>query len=319
MHVIVGAGPVGSRTALLLADRGERVRIVTRGGGGPRHREIERVAADATDAGRLAELTSGATALYNCANPPYHRWPELWPPLAVALLTAAQRSGAVLVTMSNLYGYGPVDTPMTEALPLRATSVKGRIRARMWQDALAAHEAGRARVTEARASDFLGARARSMLTDLVLPKVLAGKKASVPADLDAVHSSTYLGDVARTLVALATDERAWGRPWHVPTAPPVSIREIARQAAAMAGAPTPRLSSMPGAVLWLGGLFSPLAREFREVAYQFDKPFVLDSSAAQATFGLTPTPTADALRETVEALTGQTGSGAGRASKSMAE
>ena len=119
MHVIVGAGAVGSATANLLAAAGQPVRIVTRSGGGPAHPLIERVAADATDAATLCRLTGGAAALYNCANPPYHRWPEMWPPLGAAFLSAAERTGAVLVTMSNLYGYGPVDRPMTEDTPGR--------------------------------------------------------------------------------------------------------------------------------------------------------------------------------------------------------
>ena len=34
-HVIVGAGPIGSATARLLADDGHEVRVVTRGGAGP--------------------------------------------------------------------------------------------------------------------------------------------------------------------------------------------------------------------------------------------------------------------------------------------
>jgi hypothetical protein len=43
---------------------------------------------------------------------------------------------------------------------------------------------------------------------------------------------------------------------------------------------------MPNAV---GGLFRPDASEFIEMRCQFERPFVLDSSAAQETFGLTPT------------------------------
>jgi nucleoside-diphosphate-sugar epimerase len=191
---------------------------------------------------------------------------------------------------------------MTEKLPLRAGTVKGRVRARMWHDALAAHRAGRARVTEARASDYLGAGARSLVGDLVLPGVVAGRRALVPAALDVPHSFTYVGDVAGTLVALAGDERAWGAAWHVPTSPPVTIREVAERAAAIAGAPAPRLARMPGPVLWLGGLFSPVAREFREMRYQFERPFVLDSSAATDTFGLKATPIDDAVAETVAAL-----------------
>ncbi|MGC5018506.1 NAD-dependent epimerase/dehydratase family protein [Micromonospora sp. DT47] len=303
LHVIVGSGPVGTATARLLAERGDRVRVVTRRGTGPTHPAVERVAADAADADRLTALTEGAVALHNCANPAYHRWPTDWPPLAGALLAAAERTGAVLATVGNLYGYGPVDGPMTEETPLAATGVKGRVRNRMWADALAAHRAGRARITEVRGSDYLGAGGTS-LPMLVLPRVLAGQRALLPVNWDAPHSWTYIEDVARTLVAAATDPRAWGRAWHVPSAPAVSMRELATRAAALAGAPAPKLTRMPYPVLWLGGLVNPFARELRETAYQFDRPFLMDSDAATATLGIAPTPLDRSLKEIVAALRG---------------
>ncbi|MEU5827420.1 NAD-dependent epimerase/dehydratase family protein [Micromonospora tulbaghiae] len=301
LHVIVGAGPVGTATARLLAERGERVRVVTRRGTGPEHPAIERVAADATDADRLTALSEGADALYNCANPEYHTWPTDWPPLAAALLTAAERSGAVLTTVGNLYGYGPVDAPMTEATPLAATGVKGRVRNRMWADALAAHRAGRARITEVRGSDYIGLGGKS-LPMMVLPKVLAGQRVFLPVAWDAPHTWTYVGDVARTLVAAATDPRAWGRAWHVPSAPPMSMRAIADRAAERAGAPAPRLTRMPYPVLWLGGLADPFAREMRETAHQFAGPFVMDSTAASETFGIEGTPLDRVVDEMVTGL-----------------
>jgi uncharacterized protein YbjT (DUF2867 family) len=92
LHVIVGAGPVGSAAARHLVAAGHTVRLVTRRGTGPDDPAVERVAADATDVDRLAELSRGAQALYNCANPPYHRWTELWPPLAAAFRTAGSTS-----------------------------------------------------------------------------------------------------------------------------------------------------------------------------------------------------------------------------------
>lgn|GEM_PF-4985211 len=42
----------------------------------------------------------------------------------------------------------------------------------------------------------------------------------------------------------------------------------------------------------------PLLRELQETAYQRTRPYVLDSSAAQATFGLTPTPLCEGLAAT---------------------
>jgi nucleoside-diphosphate-sugar epimerase len=300
LHVIVGAGPVGSATARLLADNGHDVRLITRRGGGPEHERIHRIAADATES--LAKHTEGAAVLYCCAGPAYHRWATDWPPLGAALVRAAETSGAVLVTTGNLYGYGEVDAPMTEQLPMRPNSVKGRVRAKLWSDALAAHEAGRIRTAEVRGSDYLGANTVSSFSAMVLPKVLAGKRGSMPADLDAPHSWTYVGDVARTLVAVAADPNAWGRAWHAPTAAPLSIRALATRAAELAGAPTAQVSAMPGFVLRLAGLFNTSARELIEVQYQLRRPFVLDSSAATAAFGITPTPTDDALRETIEGL-----------------
>jgi hypothetical protein len=59
---------------------------------------------------------------------------------------------------------------------------------------------------------------------------------------------------------------------------------------------------MPYPVLRLGGLFNPMAHAARETQYQFRKPFVLDSTAAAAAFGISPTPLDDALHETIADL-----------------
>ena len=287
LHVIVGAGPVGTGAAKLLAARGERVRIVSRRGAGPAHAAIERVTADATQADRLAELATGAAALYNCANPLYHRWLSDWPPLAASLLSAAERSGAVLAVASNLYGYGPVTGPITDATPLAATHPKLRLRAEMWREALARHEAGRLRVTEIRSSDYI--EANSIMTVVLAKPILAGKRAFVPGALDVPHSWTAISDAARTLVAVATDARAWGKAWLVPTNPPLTVRALAARFAKVSGAPAPKLSAIPYPVMWATGLFVPLVRELRATHYQFASPFVLDSSVTEKTFGLAPT------------------------------
>jgi nucleoside-diphosphate-sugar epimerase len=305
-HVIVGAGPVGTATARALVGAGHEVTLVTRSGSGPEGPGITRASADASDPFALAEAVGAADALYNCANPPYHRWPELWPPLASSMLEVAARSGAVLVIMGNLYGYGPVDHPMTEDDPLAATGTKGRIRADMWNEASEAHRAGRVRVTEARASDFIAPGAvDSSHFGRNVERLLAGRKIRVMGDPDAPHSWTYVADVGRTLAVLATDERAWGRPWHVPGGPAVSQRELATRFCAVAGAPAPSVGAFPAATLTVGGVVSPQLRELKETLYQFDRPFVLDSSACTATFGIGATPLDEALADVADRATGR--------------
>jgi nucleoside-diphosphate-sugar epimerase len=299
-HVIVGAGAVGSAAALLLAERGEHVRLISRRGAGPEHVAIERVTADATDAERLAELTNGAAALYNCANPLYHRWLTDWPPLASALLTAAERSGAVLATMSNLYGYGPVNGPITQQTPLAATHPKLRVRAQMWADALAAHDAGRIRATEVRASDYI--EANGLLSTAMGKPLLAGKRAYAPVPLDVQHSWTSINDCARALVTVAADERAFGQAWLVPTGPALTLRQLAVRFAEVNKAPHAKVTAIPYPVIVATGLFSPLVKELRTTRYQFTRPFVIDSSATTQAFGLTPVPMDEALRDTAARL-----------------
>ncbi|MEV6210061.1 NAD-dependent epimerase/dehydratase family protein [Kitasatospora sp. NPDC051914] len=308
-HLIVGAGPVGTATARLLAERGEDVTVATRSGAaaaplpGIRHLRL-----DATDAAALTEAATGAAVLYNCANPAYHRWATDWPPLAAALLQAAERTGAVLATVGNLYGYGAVDGPMIEATPLAPNSVKGRVRARMWQDAHALHREGRIRATEIRGSDYLGPGARSILGDRILPRLLAGRSIQVLGSPDTPHSWTYTVDAARLLVAVGGDERAWGRPWHVPGNAPRTQRQVVEDLARTAGIPPVRVAPIPGAAVALLGLVNPLLRATRETVYQLRQPFVMDSTAAQEAFGLKPTPWEEILSAVVDSHRARTAS-----------
>ena len=293
-HVIVGSGPIGSSVARVLAERGESVRVVTRSGTGPTHPLIERIAADATDANRLTELTRDAVALYNCANPKYTRWETLWPPLAGAMLTAAQRTGAVLAITGNLYVYGPVPGGlMTERSPLAATGRKGRVRIKMWQDALA----GGVRTVEVRGSDYIGAGAASVFSAVLLPAIAKGRTAWAPGDPDAPHTFTYTGDMGRALVDLAGDERAWGQAWHVPSAPALSVRALADRYFAVSGAKPVPIRRLPRFVMRAAGTVVPMARELAEMDYQFYAPFIMDSSLTERTFNLTATDLDVSLRE----------------------
>jgi nucleoside-diphosphate-sugar epimerase len=302
LHVIVGKGPVGTTTAELLASQGHQVRVLSRSGGRSTD-AIEHRQVDAVDAAAVAAAAPGAAAIYNAVNPQYHRWVTDWPPVATALLTAAERTGAVLVTMGNLYGYGRPTGPMTPDSPLAATDTKGRVRARMWADMLAAHEAGRVRVTEARAADFVGPQVPADHSHLMrqLPALEKGRRAWVVGDPDVPRGWSSMDDVAATLAVLGTDERAWGRAWHVPSAIR-SQREALTDLAAALGRPAPKVSGIPWPVLRAVGLASPMMREVVDVRHQFDQPYVIDATATTATFGLTATPWDDVVAASVAAV-----------------
>lgn len=130
--------------------------------------------------------------------------------------------------------------------------------------------------------------------------MLAGKRARVLGDPDAPHTYTYVPDVAATLVALAADDRSWGRAWHVPSPTTGTTRQLLAAAAA-AGAPPPAVSSVPRWVLAALGAVVPPMRGMDEQLYQFERPFELDWSETTATFGIGPTPMGEAVAATVAA------------------
>lgn len=288
--------------AKVLAGEGQGVTIVSRRGTGPTLAGVRRAVADASSAESLLAAAPKADVIYNCANPRYWEWERDWPPMARAILSYAERSGAVVATCSNLYGYGPVDVPMTEALPLAATGAKGRIRAQMWLDAKAAHDAGRVRVTEVRGSDYIAPSEQSRVgSERVVPRILAGKTVSLMGALDQPHSWTSPLDVARLLAIVGRDERAWGRAWHVPSNPPRTQRQVVDDLADAAEVERVKVSRLPDALLWGMGVFSPMFRAFRETAYQMKRPYVLDDSATRTTFGMQPTPWPEILGDVIAA------------------
>ncbi|MFI5890505.1 NAD-dependent epimerase [Actinoplanes sp. NPDC051513] len=294
-HVIIGSGPIGSAVAGLLVDRGDTVTMVTRSGRGPSHPQITLAAADASDARRLTTLAEGAETVFNCANPKYTQWEKLWFPMNDAMIAAAKATDAVYVITGNLYVYGPQPGGhMNENTPMAAVGRKGKVRIKMWQDAL---NSG-VRTLEVRGSDYLGAGAVGIFSSVLLPAIEKGRTAWAPGNPDLPHSFTYTGDMARTMVALAGEERAYGKAWHAPTNPAVTIRDLTNRYTDMTGRPRLKLRALPRFVMRTAGLVVPMARELAEMDYQFYAPFRLDSTLTEQTFGLKPTSLDVPLHET---------------------
>ncbi len=306
-HLVIGAGAVGRSVTSALNALGHDVVVATRTAtpvSGARS-----MALDATNQVAVIAAAHGAASIINCVNPPYHQWATMWPPIADALLGAAEATGAVLVTMSNLYGYGDTGgAPMSESTPLMTAPggashgpVKGRIRAQMWDQALLAHQSGRARVVEARASDFIGAGLgdSAHLGDRVTKRVVAGKPVRVVGKPDQPHTFSFIGDVGRTLAALATNDQAWGRAWHVPSNQARTVAEVVADMAVAAGVGPVKVASLPTAAIRLLGLVSPVIREMPEVLYQFTQPFVMESVAATTELGLAATAWDDVIAAAV--------------------
>lgn len=300
-QVVFGTGPIGTALADILAAQGHKVLAINRSGKASTGGNVEVIAGDASDRAFTASVSEGAAVIYQVLNPPYNKWPELFPPLQRSLLAAAEATGAKLVTLENMYGYGPTGgAPLTESRPYGATGRKGRVRAEMARELMAAHTAGNVRISIGRASDYFGPRGLvSHMGERVFRPALTGKKAQVMGDPDQPHSFSYIPDIATGLAALGADSQADGRAWHLPNAPAVTTRRFIERVCQAAGT-EPSVSAVPRFMVNVIGLFNANVRELKEVLFEFEEPFVVDSSAFEETFGQKATPLDEAIPRTVD-------------------
>lgn len=262
-------------------------------------------AADVEDADAMRRACNGVDAVACCIGLPYDAavWARVWPRAMSNLIEGCAASGARLVYADNLYLYGPQTRPLTEVLPLTTYGKKPRTKAeitKLWRDA---HAAGKVRAVTARASDFYGPDApTSVISTYGVARFLSGRGALVPYPADHPHDFTYVPDFACALVTLidAPDD-AYGQAWHVPNARTQTLRQVLTLAAARIGV-EPKVTVLPRWLATLTGLFNKEIAEIAEMRFQWDRPYLVDSSKFAARFWRDATTFDKGLDATIASL-----------------
>lgn len=301
-HVIFGTGPLGQSVMRALRDAGySNIRMVNRSGKqGEIPAEVTVVGSNAYDADNVAQVTAGAAVVYQCAQPAYTQWPEKFPPLQRAIIDGTARNDAKLVIGDNLYMYGDTEgQPIHENLPYKPHGHKGRTRAQIATEALEAHTSGKLQVALVRGSDFYGEGVKdSILGEMAIGNAVAGKAAQFFGNIDLPHTQTYIGDFGKAMMLVGQRDAAMGDIWHVPNAPTMTTREIMQIVEEELGQ-TVKISVMPNLMFEVVSRIHPVLREFREMRYEFEKPYIVDSSKFVAAFGDIHTPLREGLRRTI--------------------
>jgi nucleoside-diphosphate-sugar epimerase len=300
LQVVLGAGGgIGGAIVEELRRRELRVRAVTRSALAV-PAGVENVVADLDSTDSTKEALAGAAVVYHAAAPPYHQWPERFPPLNASVVAAASAVGARLVFADNLYMYGPDVGVMTEATPTRATDRKGRLRATLAEQLMVAQAAAELEVVIGRAPDYFGpGGVNSSLGTTLFGAAVKGVTVRWLGSLDEAHSVVYLPDLARALVTLGLAPEAAGRVWHLPTNGEPTGRQFVAAISEALGQPV-KASATPRWLLRAIGVVRPEVREIADVSYQWTAPFVSSDAAFQDAFGpFEPTPLPEAVAATV--------------------
>ena len=156
-------------------------------------------------------------------------------------------------------------------------------------------------MTAGRGSDFFGpwGLPTAAMGERTFYPLLNGKAAGLVGTIDVPHTHTYIPDFGKALVILGERSEADGQAWHVPNDNPrVTQREMVKLIAAEMGI-EPKMSAMGKTMMRIGGWFIPEAKESVEMMYEFEQPFIVDSSKFEKTFGMQATPMREAIKATV--------------------
>jgi nucleoside-diphosphate-sugar epimerase len=301
LHVIFGTGPAGCWTARALREKDLTVRAINRSGKHPAlmPEDVEIVKADASIPDQAMEAAQGATVIYQALNPSYPKWRERFPGLQAGAMLAAKSSGARYVSIENLYMYDS-SKPISEDSPQTPKAKKGELRKKMGQEVMAAHRRGEIQATALRSSDYYGPGVEnSALGERVFGNMVAGRKAQLSGSDQMPHSWAYIEDVGKAAAILGASNEALGKVWIAPHATSTTQADIVRLAAIELGT-APAYSTMGTFMMWLGGMFVPEAREMVEMMYEFNAPFVVDSSKFEETFHMQATPIKTGIKATLD-------------------
>ncbi|MCP4304373.1 MAG: hypothetical protein GY788_05745 [bacterium] len=128
---------------------------------------------------------------------------------------------------------------------------------------------------------------------------MSGKPANFLGDLDVLHTYTYADDCAHALVTLGRRDEVLGEIWHIPSAEPITSRELFAMVFKELGE-EPRIRVAKGALLSMLALFNADMRRLkREKVYQFVTPWLIDHSKYAGVFGVDVTPHREAVTQTV--------------------
>jgi len=302
MKVTILGASGGTGRALIkeLRTRGHELTAVNRRGNVAVPDDVKVMAADVSSAADANRACAGADVVVLAAQPPYQDWVEHWPPMMRNVIDGASAAGAKVVFTDNLYAYAPATGPLSEASPEHATDKKGMLRRSLGQMLLGAHERGELRATIGRFSDYYGPDSSSSgLVMVGITPALRGLKPRGLYHLDHPHTFHYLPDVARGFAELVERPEADGKVWILPAAPPITQRELLTLVNKHVGKRR-TVGRIPLPAMRLAGLFNPLLRESTSTVVQYDRPWVVDATRFEETFGaIETTPHDQAIAETV--------------------
>lgn len=302
--ILGGGGAIGTPLAKELRNYTNKIRIVSR------HPNKVNVTdnlfpADLTRKTELFSAVAGSDIVYLTLGFEKYSakvWREEWPALMQNTIEACKKHGAKLVFFDNVYMYDCDSIGnMTEETPVNPCSEKGEIRAEVADMVADEFRQKDLSALIARSADFYGPGAdNSVLEQTVIQNLKNGKKAMWMADAKKIHNFTFTRDAAKATGLLGNAPNAYNQIWHLPTDHTKLTGSEWIDLIANEMSVNPDYRTMPPWMMGLLGIFMPIMKELKEMAYQYDRDYFFNSAKIEEAFGITPTTPVQGIRQTLK-------------------
>lgn len=303
MQTILGAsGTVGIELTKALKSYTDQIRIVSRN---PvkTNDSYQLFPADLTNSAQVDKAIAGSEVVYITIGFQYKLsvWRANWPKFMKDVIESCKKHHAKLVFFDNVYMYDPSEIPhMTESSRINPSSKKGKIRAEIAQMLMSEVEKGTLTALIARSADFYGPNCKNSVSQIILDNFKKGKKGMWLADASKNHNFTYTPDAGIATALLGNTPDAYNQVWHLPTSREKLTGKQWIEAYAKAMNVKPGIQVLPVWMMGILGIFIPIMKELKEMAYQNDRDYFFDSSKFEERFNFKPTLVNIGIQETVK-------------------
>lgn len=303
MQTILGSGgAIGLPLAKELKNYDQHIRLVSRN---PKkvNSDDELVIANLTNSYETEQAVAGSSTVYLCVGLPYNFkvWQKQWPIIMQNTINACIKHQTKLVFIDNVYMYATSSLKhMTEESTMVPQSKKGKVRKQLIEMLFGAIENQNLQACVARSADFYGPGIKnSILLELVVNNLKAGKIALWQRSKHKIHSFTYTSDAAKAIAMLGNHPEALNNIWHLPTSREQLTGQNWVDLIAQKLNKKAKVFVLPNWLLKTMGIFVPLMKELAEMSYQYQYNYFFDSKKFENTFKFKPTSVAQAIHEII--------------------
>lgn len=304
--ILGSGGAIGNYLAPELARYTNDIRLVSRNPQNLKGNKYELFPADLNDPISVRKAVDSSSVVYLTVGLEYRAkiWKEQWPRIVHNVVDACAETGARLVFFDNIYMIDPGHIGhITESSPINPSSEKGKVRALLNRMIMEKVEQGKLHAVIARSADFFGPIDRNnLMYEMVFKNLAKGKKAQWFCNAKVKHSFTFVPDAAKGTALLGNTPDAFDQVWNLPTHEGAISGEEWVGLFARAMQTKEQVQVMPKWMLGALGLFVPVLKEFKELAYQYDRDYFFDSGKFNKRFYFTPVTPQVGVQATVDAL-----------------